>query len=170
MVEASESLPKYPPYVLLTLARQSARNAVKQQLRAQGLRPQYMRASEINRAADLYLKANARDFFEEAWRKCQGCPDLMRFYEREMKDRERTLRLRAQKQFTKPCPAGTSVERNSCTEWSSAVTIKGYARVSTDGQDLATQHELLRDAGATQVFSEKEGGASAMYGLARGWR
>ena len=36
--------------------------------------------------------------------------------------------------------------------------IKGYARVSTDGQDLATQHELLKEAGATLVFSEKQSG------------
>ena len=36
--------------------------------------------------------------------------------------------------------------------------IKGYARVSTDGQDLATQHELLKDAGAELVFSEKQSG------------
>ena len=36
--------------------------------------------------------------------------------------------------------------------------IKGYARVSTDGQDLATQHELLKGAGATLVFSEKQSG------------
>ena len=31
--------------------------------------------------------------------------------------------------------------------------IKGYARVSSDGQDFAIQHELLKEAGATQVFS-----------------
>ena len=36
--------------------------------------------------------------------------------------------------------------------------IKGYARVSTDGQDLATQHELLETAGATLVYAEKQSG------------
>ena len=36
--------------------------------------------------------------------------------------------------------------------------IKGYARVSTDEQDLATQHELLKEARATPVFSEKQSG------------
>jgi DNA invertase Pin-like site-specific DNA recombinase len=54
--------------------------------------------------------------------------------------------------------------------------IKGYARVSTDSQTLEAQHELLRAAGATQVFAEKQSGikdrprsAGAMLGLARGW-
>ena len=37
--------------------------------------------------------------------------------------------------------------------------IKGYARVSTDGQTLETQDEALRAAGATLVYAEKISGA-----------
>jgi len=37
--------------------------------------------------------------------------------------------------------------------------IVGYARVSTDGQTLDAQQAVLREAGATRVFSEKVSGA-----------
>jgi hypothetical protein len=89
IVMATQSLPPQPSYVLITLARQCARNAVKLQLRDEGLKPQYMRTSEINRAADIYLKEHARDLLEEAWSQVQGCPDLMKLYEKEQRDRQR---------------------------------------------------------------------------------
>jgi sarcosine oxidase delta subunit len=91
IVMATPTLPPRPSYVLITLARQSARWAVKDELRAQGLKSQLMRASEIAATADLYFKANARALVEEAWRTVQGCPDLMRFYEKEQKDRAKRI-------------------------------------------------------------------------------
>jgi DNA invertase Pin-like site-specific DNA recombinase len=46
--------------------------------------------------------------------------------------------------------------------------IKGYARVSTDGQDLATQHELLKAAGAELVKTDRAALARCMRSLEPG--
>src|ERR1700738_5571542 len=40
-----------------------------------------------------------------------------------------------------------------------AMTIYGYARVSTDGQTLASQDAQLHEAGCAKVYSEKVSGA-----------
>jgi DNA invertase Pin-like site-specific DNA recombinase len=39
------------------------------------------------------------------------------------------------------------------------VTVFGYARCSTDGQDLSGQIEALRSAGCERVYHEKVSGA-----------
>ncbi|MGA8613818.1 MAG: recombinase family protein [Xanthobacteraceae bacterium] len=44
---------------------------------------------------------------------------------------------------------------------SAAMTIYGYARVSTDGQSVAAQDAALREAGAAKVYSEKVSGVVA---------
>jgi hypothetical protein len=49
MVEATQTIPR--SFVVITIATQIARNAVKEQLRAQGTKPQFMRVREINAAA-----------------------------------------------------------------------------------------------------------------------
>lgn len=49
-----------------------------------------------------------------------------------------------------------------------AMTIYGYARVSTEGQTLAGQEAALREAGAAKVFAEKVSGAAlGRKGLAK---
>jgi hypothetical protein len=86
---ATSTLPPRPSYVLITLARQSARNAIKERLRAQGLKPQYMAVREINATADIYLEEHARELLAEAWIKCQSCADLKKFYEKEQREQQR---------------------------------------------------------------------------------
>ena len=112
MIEATSNLPPFPSYVLITLAQREARLAVKEQLRARGLKPQYMRVSEINRAADIYLKANARELLEEAWRKCQGSADLMRFYEKEQRERKRALERNLEHSCNSQSPANRALPLN----------------------------------------------------------
>ena len=112
---ATQTLPPRPSYVLLTLAQREARLAVKEQLRARGIKVQHMRASGINATAKLYFLANSRALLEEAWRKCQRSPDLMRFHEKGEKDRARRIAQNSEHSCKSESPARvrTSVAHNS---------------------------------------------------------
>jgi hypothetical protein len=52
---------------------------------------------------------------------------------------------------------GKSLFTTQVQKWSDEMIV-GYARVSTDGQTLDAKQSALRQAGATQVFSEKISG------------
>jgi DNA invertase Pin-like site-specific DNA recombinase len=47
----------------------------------------------------------------------------------------------------------------SCAKVESKMAVFGYARVSTDGQSLASQDSQLRAAGCAKVYAEKVSGA-----------
>jgi len=110
MVEATSSLPPQPNHVFIILARLAAKEAVKQHLRDQGLKPQYIRIAEINRAADIYLKANARELLEEAWRTCQSSSELMNLYAREQRERQRKT-VHILRQSVNTCPSSEQVSQ-----------------------------------------------------------
>jgi DNA invertase Pin-like site-specific DNA recombinase len=51
--------------------------------------------------------------------------------------------------------------RNLLAKWGRKMTVYGYARVSTQDQDLTNQLEALKAAGAATIFREKINGARA---------
>jgi DNA invertase Pin-like site-specific DNA recombinase len=64
------------------------------------------------------------------------------------------------------CSAAASCSPHDHQKWPRAhlslkVTIYGYARVSTDAQDLTSQRAQLKAAGCEKVFSEKITGTTA---------
>jgi hypothetical protein len=51
---------------MVTLAKWMARKAIKTELKAQGLRPEYIEAREIAAAANVYFAAYREELIEEA--------------------------------------------------------------------------------------------------------
>ena len=55
----------------------------------------------------------------------------------------------------------TYILRNLFAKCSVGMAIYGYARVSTQGQNLAAQIETLKEAGASAIYREKVSGVRA---------
>ena len=55
-------------FMVISLAKREAREAIKRKLRAEGTRPHSLTLSEINRLANEYLKAHAAELLAQAER------------------------------------------------------------------------------------------------------
>src|SRR5262249_30469902 len=73
--------------VLCTLARQRAVNAVKEQLRAQGLKLAQFSSRDIHIWADAFLEAHRRELIEQAMEMVSKSQGLRKLYEREQRHR-----------------------------------------------------------------------------------
>jgi hypothetical protein len=91
MDEAIQSIAPQPSFVIVTLARQAAIKAVKRQLRAQGLKPQYMAKREIVGLAEEYLAHHRQALLAQTWERVCSAPELRELYDREQRKRQRLL-------------------------------------------------------------------------------
>jgi hypothetical protein len=98
MAEAINIVP--PSAVIATLARQSAIKAIKERLRAQGVKLSHVSARDIGFWADAYIEANRQVLVEQAIEIVNKSPTFRKFYEREQRER---AKLRSNAQFRKPC-------------------------------------------------------------------
>jgi hypothetical protein len=76
------------PRTLLVLSTLSATNAVKEQIRAKGLRLSQFTCADIRSAADDYLNEHV-DLIEQAAQTVRSHPKLRTLAEREARDRRR---------------------------------------------------------------------------------
>jgi hypothetical protein len=89
-----------PSAVISTLARQSAIKAIKERLRAQGVKLSHVSARDIGLWADAYFETNRQALIEQAIEIINKSPTFRKYYEREQRER---AKLRRNAQPRKPC-------------------------------------------------------------------
>ena len=99
MAEAPSILHPQPSAVIVGLARQTARNAVKAELRAKGLRVTNFSARDLSVMADDYLARHRAELIGATWERVRNAPALWELYEKEQRDRQRQIERQQRKQL-----------------------------------------------------------------------
>src|SRR5690349_5167336 len=91
MVETASSIQQQPSFVIIGLARQTARNAVKAELRDRGLKLTNFSARDLSVMADAYFAQHRDRLLAETWERVRNGPALWDLYAKEQRDRQRQL-------------------------------------------------------------------------------
>lgn len=89
MAEAAPSIHPRPSVVIAVLAKQAARNAVKAELRARGLKLSHFAPRDLSIMANEYLDQHCAELFAETWQRVQNSFELRKLYDREQRKLER---------------------------------------------------------------------------------
>jgi hypothetical protein len=96
MVEAPTILPRYPSIVIACLMRNAAREAVKHNIRAQGLKIANFLPKDITRMAEAFVANNRDALLAGALRTIERSPELRRMLEKEQRKWARRIERNSQ--------------------------------------------------------------------------
>jgi hypothetical protein len=91
MAEAAISLPRYPSLVIGALIRNAAREAVKHNIRAEGLRVTDFLPREISVMAEAFAEHHHDKLLDGALRAVERSPELKKMLEKEQRIWEKRL-------------------------------------------------------------------------------
>jgi hypothetical protein len=77
--------------VVCTLARQKAVKAIKERLRAQGVRLRDVSNRELHIWADLWFEAHRQELIDQTTQWVMSCPELRKLYDREQRLRAKLI-------------------------------------------------------------------------------
>jgi uncharacterized coiled-coil DUF342 family protein len=89
MDEATSIIQPQPSHVIAVLGRQAAIKAVKQQLQAQGLKPQCIDRKMIFAAVDEYVAEHRQVLLAQTWQRVCSAPELRELHDREQRQRQK---------------------------------------------------------------------------------
>jgi hypothetical protein len=91
MAEATYSLPRYPSVVIGSLIRSAAREAVKHNIRAEGLKVQHFSVREISVMAEAFAEKHREALVAGALRLIERSPELQRMLAKEQRAWEKRI-------------------------------------------------------------------------------
>ena len=109
---APMSLPTYPSNVIAALMRSAAREAVKYNIRAEGLKVRDFRCRDIARMAETFIGNHRDKLLAGVLRAIKRSPELQRLLEKEQREWAKRIAQNSQHLSNSKVPANQAVSVN----------------------------------------------------------